>query len=44
VLVDGAPTLSCITLALAAEGRSVTTVEGLARGAELHPVQDYFDI
>jgi aerobic-type carbon monoxide dehydrogenase small subunit (CoxS/CutS family) len=43
VLVDGVPTLSCITLALAAEGRAVTTVEGLARGAELHPLQDAFD-
>jgi carbon-monoxide dehydrogenase small subunit len=43
VLVDGAPTLSCITLALAVEGLRVTTVEGLARGPELHPVQDCFD-
>ena len=43
VLVDGTPTLACITLAVAVEGREVTTVEGLARGAELHPVQDCFD-
>jgi carbon-monoxide dehydrogenase small subunit len=44
VLVDGAPTLACITLALSVGGREVTTVEGLARGAELHPVQDCFDL
>ena len=43
VLVDGEPTLACITLALAVEGQAVTTVEGLARGPELHPVQDCFD-
>jgi carbon-monoxide dehydrogenase small subunit len=44
VLVDGEPTLSCITLAHAVEGQAVTTVEGLARpGGELHPVQDCFD-
>jgi len=43
VLVDGRPTLACITLALAAEGHAITTVEGRARGAELHPVQDCFD-
>jgi len=43
VLVDGEPTLACITLALAVDGQRVTTVEGLARGPELHPVQDCFD-
>ena len=43
VLVDGEPTLACITLAHAVEGARVTTVEGLARGPELHPVQDCFD-
>ncbi len=43
VLADGTPTLACITLAVAVEGREVTTVEGLARGPELHPVQDCFD-
>jgi carbon-monoxide dehydrogenase small subunit len=43
VLVDGEPTLACITLAHAVEGTRVTTVEGLARGPELHPVQDCFD-
>ncbi len=43
LLVDGRPTLSCITLAQSAEGRAVTTVEGLARGGRLHPLQDAFD-
>ena len=44
VLVDGEPTLACITLAHAVAGQTVITVEGLARGSELHPVQDAFDI
>ena len=43
VWVDGRPALSCITVAQAAEGREVTTVEGLARGGRLHPLQDAFD-
>jgi len=43
VLVDGRPALSCITLALSVEGREVTTIEGLAEGAEPHPLQDAFD-
>lgn len=43
VLVDGAPVLSCITLACDAEGRRVTTIEGLAGPAGLDPVQDAFD-
>lgn len=43
VLVDGQPVLSCITLAATAEGRAVTTIEGLARGGALDPVQDAFD-
>jgi aerobic-type carbon monoxide dehydrogenase small subunit (CoxS/CutS family) len=42
VLIDGEPQLSCLTLALECEGRSVQTVEGLARGAELHPLQAAF--
>ena len=42
VLVDGEPVLSCLTLALECEGRAVETVEGLARGAELHPLQAAF--
>lgn len=50
VLVDGAPVLSCLTLAREAEGRDVTTIEGLRplhlrSGAEgaVDPVQDAFD-
>ena len=44
VLVEGEPTLACISLAHACAGRSVVTVEGLARGPELHPLQDAFDL
>ena len=43
VLVDGKPVLSCITLCAMAEGKRVTTIEGLARGGKLDPVQDAFD-
>ena len=43
VVVDGLPVLSCITLALAAEGREVTTIEGLAKDGRPHPVQDALD-
>jgi aerobic-type carbon monoxide dehydrogenase small subunit (CoxS/CutS family) len=42
VLVDGEPQLSCLVLALECEGRHIDTVEGLARGAELHPLQAAF--
>jgi carbon-monoxide dehydrogenase small subunit len=42
VLVDGEPQLSCLTLALECDGRSVQTIEGLSRGAELHPLQAAF--
>ena len=42
VLIDGEPQLSCLLLALECEGRSIETVEGLARGAELHPLQAAF--
>jgi len=42
VLVDGKPVLSCSTLAVAVRGRHVTTIEGLAKGGELHPVQQAF--
>jgi aerobic-type carbon monoxide dehydrogenase small subunit (CoxS/CutS family) len=42
VLVDGVPLLSCLALALECTGRSIETVEGLARGAELHPLQAAF--
>ena len=42
VLIDGEPQLSCLALALECEGRSVQTIEGLARGPELHPLQAAF--
>ncbi|MFY9316470.1 MAG: (2Fe-2S)-binding protein [Burkholderiales bacterium] len=42
VLVDGAPVLSCLALALECEGRRIETIEGLARGTELHPLQAAF--
>ena len=43
VLVDGQPVLSCITPVWEAEGRQVTTVEGLAEAGGLHPLQDAFE-
>lgn len=43
VLVDGEPVLSCLTLALAVEGRTITTIEGVSTGGELHPVQRAFE-
>jgi aerobic-type carbon monoxide dehydrogenase small subunit (CoxS/CutS family) len=42
VLLDGRPTRSCVTPALAARGKSVTTIEGLAENGRLHPVQEAF--
>ena len=42
VLVDGAPVLSCLALPLELEGREITTVEGMATGGELHPLQQAF--
>ena len=42
VLIDGEPQLSCLVLAVECAGRSIETVEGLARGAELHPLQAAF--
>ncbi len=39
VLLDGEPVKSCTMLAVQAQGKSVTTVEGLAKGAELSPIQ-----
>ena len=42
VLVDGRRVLSCLTLAAAAQGRNVTTIEGLANEGELHPMQQAF--
>jgi len=42
VIVDGRRVLSCLTLAATCAGKSVTTIEGLAKGDELHPVQAAF--
>lgn len=42
VLIDGERVLSCLTLAVQADGRSVTTIEGLGSDAEPHPLQDAF--
>ena len=42
VLIDGLPALSCLSLALDAEGRAIDTIEGLAEDAELHPLQSAF--
>ena len=42
VLVDGEPVLSCLTLAFEVEGKEITTVEGLADGHHLHPIQQCF--
>ena len=42
VFLDGAPVCSCMTLAIDAVGREVKTIEGLANGDRLHPVQEAF--
>lgn len=42
VLIDGQPILSCLFLGLDAEDRMVTTIEGMAEGGRLHPLQDTF--
>jgi carbon-monoxide dehydrogenase small subunit len=42
VLVDGVPIKSCSYFAVQADGKAVQTVEGLAQGAELHPIQEGF--
>ncbi len=42
VLVDGQPVLSCLALPVELEGRDITTIEGMANGAELHPLQQAF--
>jgi xanthine dehydrogenase YagT iron-sulfur-binding subunit len=42
VLIDGQRVLSCLTLAVMHEGREITTVEGLAHGETLHPLQQSF--
>jgi len=42
VLLDGRPVSSCTTLAVEADGRTVETIEGLADGDRLHPIQQAF--
>lgn len=42
VIVDGEAVRSCLMLAVQANGKSVTTIEGLANGLELHPLQTAF--
>lgn len=42
VLMDGVPTLSCITLAATVGGKKIETIEGMSTGNQLHPVQEAF--
>lgn len=42
VLVDGKAVKSCLVLALQVQGKKVTTIEGLAQGGQLSPIQDSF--
>lgn len=42
VLIDGRRILSCMTLAVMKNGASITTIEGVAKGDELHPLQQAF--
>ncbi|MFC2068379.1 (2Fe-2S)-binding protein [Chloroflexota bacterium] len=42
VLIDGKPTLSCLTLAWTVRGQNIVTIEGLAEGGTLHPLQKAF--
>ncbi len=42
VLLDGKPVYSCTVLAVEAQGKQITTVEGLAEGGKLHPIQQAF--
>src|SRR5574341_2272087 len=39
VLIDGRPISSCLMLAVQAKGKEILTIEGLARGGKLHPIQ-----
>jgi carbon-monoxide dehydrogenase small subunit len=42
VLMDGLPVFSCLVLAIEADGHDIMTIEGVADGAELHPIQKAF--
>lgn len=42
VIVNGKAVLSCLTLAVAVDGADITTIEGLSKGAQLHPLQESF--
>ncbi|NQU05746.1 MAG: (2Fe-2S)-binding protein [Calditrichaeota bacterium] len=42
VLIDGMPSFSCLVLAVEAEGHDIQTIEGVADGNKLHPVQEAF--
>ena len=42
VIMDGRPVLSCLTLAIEAQGKKILTIEGLADGYKLHPIQQAF--
>lgn len=42
VLLDGEPVNSCLVLALQANGKNVTTIEGLSQRGKLHPIQEAF--
>jgi aerobic-type carbon monoxide dehydrogenase small subunit (CoxS/CutS family) len=42
VLIDGRPVLSCLVLPIAVQGQAIMTVEGLANGSQLHPLQEAF--
>ena len=42
VLVDGEPVLSCLALPIECQGREIKTVEGMAHGSQLHPLQQAF--
>jgi xanthine dehydrogenase YagT iron-sulfur-binding subunit len=42
VLIDGQCVLSCLTLAIACEGKEITTIEGIASDGRLHPLQQAF--
>ena len=42
VLIDGKPMFSCLTLAVTARGKNITTIEGMAEATALHPIQKEF--